>query len=175
MISPLFSLAFVLHSISDVAKEIDTTYSELDHSRPAGQSNAPVRSWWKPRSTFTLRARGGTRLCPFGVIQSRTLPLRLFVSSPLAPDAPLVSWSSMWDKQMTLKLKTSYLQALQRSQPRHLRLASNALPGLLQIWEVLEKHGARVVPLEYTQFNRLHITLQENEILGCEIFLRSVG
>jgi hypothetical protein len=96
MISPLFNLAFVLHSISDVAKEIDVTYSELDQSRPAGQSNAPVRSWWKPRSTFTLRARGGMRFCPFGVIQSRTLPLRLFVSSPLAPDAPLVSWSSMW-------------------------------------------------------------------------------
>jgi hypothetical protein len=60
----------------------------LDQSCPAGQSNEPVRSWWKPRSTLTLRERGGLRDWPRGVIQSRIGPLRLFVSSDRALETP---------------------------------------------------------------------------------------
>jgi len=63
-------------------------YSVFAQSNPAGQSSAPVRSWWKPRSILTLRARGGISDCPRGVIQSRMGPLRLFVSSALAEETP---------------------------------------------------------------------------------------
>ena len=72
----------------------ETAYSGLDQSRPVGHNKVPVRSWWKPWSTFTLHAKGGTRLCPLRVIQSRMAPLRLLVSSPLAPDVPLESLST---------------------------------------------------------------------------------
>ena len=72
----------------------ETAYSELDQSWPAGHNKVPVCSWWKLWSTFTLHAKGGTRLCPLRVIQSRMAPLRLLVSSPLAPDVPLESLST---------------------------------------------------------------------------------
>jgi len=72
--------------------ENKATHSLLDQSRPAGQSSAPVRSWLKPRSTFTFLDNGGLRAWPFGVIQSRTVPFRLLVSSARALDDPLRIW-----------------------------------------------------------------------------------
>ena len=85
--SPLFCMC----NISELAGLESVAYSGFDQSRPAGHNTAPVCSWLKPQSTFTLHARGGTRLCPLGVTQSRTAPLRLLVSSPRAPDMPLES------------------------------------------------------------------------------------
>ena len=96
------------------------TYSGFDQSRPAGHNRAPVRSWLKPRSAFTLRARGGTRLCPLGVIQSRTAPLRLLVSSPLAPDAPWKAyWTGInfWCFKGTKKLTSSATMSTSSSEP----------------------------------------------------------
>lgn len=71
------------------------SYSGSDQSIPAGQSKAPVRSWWNPRSTLTFLARGGWRVCPAGVIQSRTGPFRLLVSSDLALDTPFWIFKSV--------------------------------------------------------------------------------
>jgi hypothetical protein len=75
-------------NIREVTKWCDNTYSALFQSRSAGHSKAPVRSWWNPRSVFTLRTSGGFNCCPWGAIQSRTAPFKLLVSSDLAPEAP---------------------------------------------------------------------------------------
>lgn len=76
------------------------TYSASNQSRPAGQSNAPVTSWLNPRSDLMFCERGGMTACPLGTSHSRTADLRVLVSSPRAPEAPLpnckrwVWWSS---------------------------------------------------------------------------------
>ena len=80
------------------------TYSEFDQSKPAGQSGAPVRSWWNPQSVLTLRARGGFSGCPLGVIQSRTAPFRLFVSSAWVLEAPFWIWDRCTGK-LNIELK----------------------------------------------------------------------
>ena len=85
------SLQFLPHSrplLSVVFMPSDGTHSLFDQSKPAGQSKAPVRSWWNPRSALTLRASGGLRGWPRGVIQSKTAPFKLLVSSALAPEEP---------------------------------------------------------------------------------------
>ena len=74
--SPLFCMC----NISELVGLESVAYSGFDQSRPAGHNKALVHLWLKLWSTFTLHARGGTRLCPLGVIQSRTVPLRLLVS-----------------------------------------------------------------------------------------------
>lgn len=95
-VSPLFSLSLVLdRSCQQNNRAMKVTYAWFDQSSPVGQRSAPVRSWLNPRSTLTFRAMGGVRACPFGVIQSRIAPLRLFVSSPLAPEAPFLSCALM--------------------------------------------------------------------------------
>lgn len=69
------------------------TYSGFFQSSPAGQSNAPVHSWWNPRLILTFRDRGGFRDCPRGTIQSRTALFKLFVLSDLALEAPFWTWN----------------------------------------------------------------------------------
>jgi hypothetical protein len=64
-------------------------YSGFDQSRPAGQSKAPVTSWLNPRSDLMFRERGGMSGCPLGTSHSSMADLRVLVSSPRAPDAPL--------------------------------------------------------------------------------------
>ena len=71
------------------------TDSELAQSKPAGHKSAPVHSWWNPLSILTFRANGGLRFWPWGVIQSRTTPFKLFVSSDLALEAPFCIFSQL--------------------------------------------------------------------------------
>ena len=81
------SLWFCERSEEEI-REIENPYSVLDQSKPAGHNKAPVRSWWNPRSVLTLRANGGLRDWPRGVIQSRIALFKLFVSSDLALAEP---------------------------------------------------------------------------------------
>jgi len=91
--SPLRSFSLILSSIRRYAACDDTiAYWGSDQSIPAGQSRAPVRSWWNPRSILTFRARGGVRDWPDGTIQSRILPFKLFVSSERELDTPFWSY-----------------------------------------------------------------------------------
>ena len=81
---------------------IGTAYSVFAQSNPTGQSNAPVRSWWKPRSILILRPSGGLRDWPRGVIQSNTGPLILFVSSDRALETPFWSFEQkFWISHIT--------------------------------------------------------------------------
>ena len=64
------------------------THLESFQSRPAGQRREPVTGWWNPRFILTLREMDGCKTPSLGVIQSKTTPFRLFVSSDLAPETP---------------------------------------------------------------------------------------
>jgi hypothetical protein len=74
-----------------------------------------VRSWWNPQSIFWFRYNGGLRDWPFGMIHSNTVPLRLFVSSPLAPDAPLRSYI-ITGKRLHMYSRSSTYQVCDNSQ-----------------------------------------------------------
>ena len=68
------------------------THSSSPQSSSAGQRRKPVLSCSKPRFAFMFQDKGGCRGSPLeGTIQSRMAPLRLFVSSDLALEAPF--WS----------------------------------------------------------------------------------
>lgn len=63
-------------------------YLRSDQSRPVGQSNAPVRSWLKPRPHLLLRLRYGLIFSSPGAIQSTIATFMVLVSSARDPLAP---------------------------------------------------------------------------------------
>ena len=85
-----FSLVLVqLISLSFASGQ--KTYSLSDQSKSMGQRRVPVHSYLNPQSSFLFWFNNRFRVWPMGTIQSRTVLLRLWVSSPLAPDTPI--WS----------------------------------------------------------------------------------
>lgn len=95
--SPLLRLSLVLIRSVMMSSWANggKTYAASDQWRSAGQSNAPVTSWLNPWSHFMFRERGGMTTCPLGTSHSRTADLRVLVSSPRAPEAPLPSYNTV--------------------------------------------------------------------------------
>lgn len=83
------------------------THSGSDQSSSTGQSNAPVRSWWNPRSILTLRARSGRSGWSGGVIQSMMGLFKLLVSSDLALDTPFWIYNTSRMGKVDIWTKTS--------------------------------------------------------------------
>ena len=94
--SPERSLSLILGASIRTRKQtqnlLSYTYSGFFQSSPAGQSNAPVTSWLKPRPVLEFREMGGTKGSPGGIIQSMIADFKLLVSSDLALDTPFWSW-----------------------------------------------------------------------------------
>jgi hypothetical protein len=66
-----------------------------------------------------LRARGGSRDWPRGVIQSKIGPFRLFVSSDLAPETPFCNYLDINVRQLKVVTDLPFRRCEQRSP--HLR------------------------------------------------------
>lgn len=125
--------------MSECAVKKETpAYSKLDQSSPAGHNSAPVRSWWNPRSVLTLRAKGGFRGWPRGVIQSSIADFKLFVSSALAPAEPfwiyqeLILLCVIW---IVVNERTSSATCMTSSSEPDIRRSSS--PGI--IWSKIVK------------------------------------
>ena len=93
IISPLESLVRIL-GVENINLTVNIvvrnymTYSKSFQSKPAGQRSAPVAGWWYSWFTLTLQERGRFNVTSQGVIQSRTAPFKLLVSSDLALETP---------------------------------------------------------------------------------------
>jgi len=80
-------------------------------SKPAGQRRALVTGWWKPLFVLTFWERCGTKGVSLEIIQSRTTPFKLLVSSDLALDIPFWIFDG-WEKGLKLMWATDVLNRL---------------------------------------------------------------
>lgn len=128
-ISPLRSFSLMLLKNSKInnshpTMDIHRTYLGKAQSMPAGQSNAPVLSWWKPRVVLILRLSGGLVVCPGKVIQSTMAVFIVFVSSARAPFTPFSIYVDIthrlgWRYCQTTKKKNSQDQRSTPPLPRN--------------------------------------------------------
>ena len=93
VISPLESLVWIL-GVENIDLTVNIAvrnymmYFKSFQSKPVGQRSAPMAGWWYLRFTLTLQERGGFNATSRGVIQSRTVPFKLLVSSDLTLETP---------------------------------------------------------------------------------------
>ena len=101
------------------------THSAFAHSYPAGQSSAPVCSWWNPRPILTFLGIWEVSVWPLGVIQSIIAAFILFVLSALEPPAPFwIYWSDQIVTDSSTKILTNSIMDITSSLDEDMRRPS---------------------------------------------------